>query len=178
MKSRLFSVFFILLLAVSLVGCNCSHDWTEADCANPQTCAKCQEVGATALGHEWQDATCTAPKTCGKCGETEGSVLSHIQGVWEVESEASYSKPGVQKAYCSLCGELLAEEEFLKERIQNGVFVFSRQELMDMLKEALAEYSSDFKVYDDTEYLSVADLGDVKVDYLLLLLCSGKGLLN
>ena len=148
MKKKIVCLFLAILILSMLAGCSCQH--------------------------EWQEATCTSPKVCSKCGETEGSVVAHIQGAWEIESEASYSKPGMQKAYCTLCGELLAEEEFLKERIQNGVFVFSRQELMDMLKEALAEYSSDFKVYDDSEYLSVADLGDAKVDYLLYFLANKK----
>ena len=92
MKSRLFSVFFILLLAVSLVGCNCSHDWTEADCANPQTCAKCQEIGTPALGHEWLDATCTNAQVCSRCGTLQGEALGHSYGEWDLgEDQMSHT---------------------------------------------------------------------------------------
>ena len=92
MKSRLFSIFFILLLAVSLVGCNCSHVWTEADCVNPQICAKCQEVGEPALGHEWLDATCTNAQVCSRCGTLQGDALGHSYGEWELgEDQMSHT---------------------------------------------------------------------------------------
>lgn len=148
MKKKTICLSLAILLVLLLAGCSCQHDW--------------------------QDATCSTPKTCSKCGETEGDVVAHIQGEWEIVTEATYSTPGVKKAYCTLCGEVLAEESFIKERIQNGLFVFSKQELMDMLEDALAEYSDDFKVYDDSEYLSVADFGDAKVDYLLYFFANSK----
>lgn len=30
------------------------------------------------IKHDWQEATCEAPKTCAKCGETEGEALGHV----------------------------------------------------------------------------------------------------
>lgn len=139
MKKKTVCLVLAMILMALMAGCSCQH--------------------------EWQDATCTAPKTCSKCGETEGEVLAHVQGEWEIATDATYSNPGVKKACCTLCGQVLAEESFIKERIENGLFVFSKQELMDMLEEALAEYSSDFSVSEDSTLIAVADY--VKVDYLL-----------
>ena len=45
-------------LLISLVLCLCLL--TACDCS-----------------HEWQEATCTAPKTCAKCQETEGEPIAH-----------------------------------------------------------------------------------------------------
>lgn len=46
-----------------------------------KTCARCGHTEKTttsaALGHEWQDATCTTPKTCARCNITEGDALGH-----------------------------------------------------------------------------------------------------
>ena len=71
----------ILLLALILVtlfsGCECNHQWIEADCLPPKTCEKCQVTEGEALGHSWQEATCESPKTCAVCGETEGEALGH-----------------------------------------------------------------------------------------------------
>ena len=86
--------FFCLVIAAALLlsGCCISHQWTEADCDTPKTCAKCEKTEGEALGHNfmpdvcqrcgfavhnWQDATCTAPKTCTICGSTEGKALDH-----------------------------------------------------------------------------------------------------
>jgi hypothetical protein len=53
----------------------CSHDWQEATCTDPQVCANCGEVQGSALGHDWALATRTAPKTCLTCGATEGAPI-------------------------------------------------------------------------------------------------------
>ncbi len=38
--------------------------------------------------HDWQEATCTAPRTCAKCGETEGEALGHVSsGVSNYQEE-------------------------------------------------------------------------------------------
>lgn len=81
MKKKLL-IAILLLLAVCLTGCACEHEWTEADCLNPQICTKCEEVGADALGHDWNAATCTEPQTCVRCGEIQGEALGHNFGDW------------------------------------------------------------------------------------------------
>lgn len=84
----------ILTLCLTLfTGCCLSHDWTEADCVTPKTCAKCGETEGEALEHTWQDTTCAAPKTCTKCGETEGEPLEHT---WE---DATCTAPKT----CTVC---------------------------------------------------------------------------
>ena len=52
------------------------HEWTDATCVAPKTCATCGETEGEALGHDWAAATCVAPKTCSVCGATGGEVLS------------------------------------------------------------------------------------------------------
>lgn len=88
-----------LLLMVLLTGCCISHDWQDATCTEPKTCAKCGETEGEALGHTWLEATCTAPKTCSVCGETEGEALEHIF------AEANYQQP----ATCTVCGTTVAK---------------------------------------------------------------------
>ena len=91
-KIAVIALFVVAMLALS--GCQCRHEWTEADCVTPRTCAKCGETEGEALGHDWQNATCAAPKTCARCGETEGKALAHS---WK---EANYQEPKT----CTLCG--------------------------------------------------------------------------
>lgn len=172
MKKKAVCLVLAVFLLAMLAGCGCQHEWQDATCTAPQTCAKCGKTEGEALGHKWEKATCTAAKTCVTCGETDGEALAHIQGEWEIATEATYSNPGIKKVHCTLCGEVLAEESFIKERIQNGVFVFSRQELMDMLEEALAEYSSDFSAFESSGLIAVADY--TKVDYMLYFLANNE----
>ena len=73
------------------------HDWRDADCTEPKTCARCGETEGGPLGHDWQEATCAAPKTCARCGATEGEALPHTP------LEADYWTPSV----CAVCGEEL-----------------------------------------------------------------------
>ena len=99
-KISLLTLIAVCLLVFS--GCQCSHEWAEADCLTPQTCEKCGETEGEALGHAWAEATCTAPKTCTACGLTEGEALEHI---W---TEVSCAAPKT----CTLCG--LTEGEALE----------------------------------------------------------------
>ncbi len=70
------------------------HQWTEATCTKPRTCAVFGETEGEPLGHDWLEATCTKPKTCKRCGATEGEPLGHD---WQA---ASCTEPGV----CTRCG--------------------------------------------------------------------------
>ena len=53
------------------------HNWVDATCDAPQTCANCGATEGYALEHEWIDATCDHPEVCTNCGVTEGSALGH-----------------------------------------------------------------------------------------------------
>lgn len=77
MKKSIVVLLTFLLCTAVLAGCSCQHDWAEATCLAPKTCAKCDAVEGEALGHSWQEADCVTPKTCSRCGLTEGSPLGH-----------------------------------------------------------------------------------------------------
>ncbi len=96
-------IFAVLLLAtvtlLMLSGCACEHEWTQASCASPKVCTKCEETEGAPLGHSWLAATCSAPKTCEICGEVQGEALPHTF------ADATCTTP---KA-CSVCGETEGE---------------------------------------------------------------------
>ena len=51
MNKRVMLVIVVLVMALSLCGC-CSHEWYEATCTEPETCALCDKTQGEALGHE------------------------------------------------------------------------------------------------------------------------------
>ena len=77
MKRTYILLLSLLLLAALLSGCECDHQWVEADCLTPKTCEKCQATEGEALGHDFAPASCTAPETCTRCGETQGETMEH-----------------------------------------------------------------------------------------------------
>ena len=99
-KMRILAIF--LVLALVMTGCCLKHEWVEADCVNPKTCAKCEKTEGEALGHTWTEATCTAPKTCSVCAATEGEALGHVGGYWTANTET-------MTATCVNCSESLEE---------------------------------------------------------------------
>ena len=83
---------------------DCEHEFSEPDCDDPATCAKCGLVNGLANGHKvtgyncvdtlkcndcgedvapskimhnFTDATCTSPRTCTLCGTTRGEAKGH-----------------------------------------------------------------------------------------------------
>ncbi len=56
----------------------CSHQWTAANCTDPEVCSLCGEEGAAALGHSWQEATYEHPRTCTRCGLTHDKPLGQV----------------------------------------------------------------------------------------------------
>ncbi len=84
-----------LLVCAALTGCCMSHEWQEATCAAPRTCAKCGKTEGETLAHTWQEATCAAPKTCSVCQAAEGELGDHV---WQ---EATCAGPKT----CTLCGK-------------------------------------------------------------------------
>lgn len=71
-----------VVLCILLAGCQCKHEWVEADCITPKTCSQCGETEGEAMGHRWQDATCEAPQTCSRCGIAEGNKADHQYADW------------------------------------------------------------------------------------------------
>lgn len=99
MKRTSILLALIILVAVLLTGCQCKHEWTEADCETPKTCTKCGETEGEPLGHRWAEATCAEAKHCEVCGKTEGEPLQHTL------TEANYQ----QAATCTVCGAEVGE---------------------------------------------------------------------
>ncbi len=80
-KKKLFivigAIVGVLVIATVLVfTLVCFHEWQDATCTAPITCAKCGATEGEALPHDWKEATCTEPKTCAICGLTEGTPLT------------------------------------------------------------------------------------------------------
>lgn len=133
-KSVKYTIVVIVLLSfllLMLTGCVCKHEWVEATCTEPKTCALCGETEGEALGHNWSNATCTSPKTCARCGMTEGKALGHdwIEATctepktchrcgttegeavghtfteWKVKTNATCKQEGLEVRTCEVCGE-------------------------------------------------------------------------
>lgn len=133
-KSVKYTIVVIVLLSfllLMLTGCVCKHEWVEATCTEPKTCALCGETEGEALGHNWTSATCTSPKTCVRCGMTEGEALGHdwIEATctepktcyrcgiaegnanghtfteWKEKTKASCTQEGLEARQCEVCGE-------------------------------------------------------------------------
>lgn len=98
MKKKIFLLGMALVFGAALTGCHMKHEWQEANCTKPQTCADCGETQGQALGHDWQQADCTHPRTCSVCGETQGEALGHD---WQEDC--------THPPTCSVCGETQGE---------------------------------------------------------------------
>lgn len=109
MKKRISVLLICVMLAAVLAGCGCDHEWTEANCYDPKTCALCGETEGEDLGHDYLDASCEAPKTCSRCGKEKGEALGHT---W-VEADCLNAKT------CSVCGA--TEGEALGHELPTGV---------------------------------------------------------
>jgi len=108
MKRMLSFMALMLLCLVLFSGCQCSHEWVDADCITPVTCANCGKTEGEPLGHTWVDATCTAPRSCSLCGLTERDILEHS---WK---EATCAAPKT----CDGCG--LTEGDALEHTWQDA----------------------------------------------------------
>ena len=59
--------------------------------------------------HEWADATCTAPVTCALCGMTEGEALGHSWDEGAVTQAPTCTEQGVKTYTCDACGATYTE---------------------------------------------------------------------
>lgn len=94
MKKKAILLMLSLGFAIFLSACECRHEWEEATCLEPRTCAECGETQGEVSGHSWQEANCETPKTCSVCEETEGEAIGHS---W---SPATCEMP----EKCQICG--------------------------------------------------------------------------
>lgn len=168
MNKRIYAVIMALALVLGLTACCLEHEWTEANCVSPRTCAACEETEGEALGHSWADATCEAPRTCSACGETEGEALGHSWADATCEAaktcsvcaategdalghswvDATYQTPKT----CTVCGA--AEGEAL-------VAGYIEHAMAERLLDKTAEYDLTVPCYsDETQYT----IGKLTVD--------------
>lgn len=107
MKRRFWILALVLVCVLALTGCQCEHEWKDANCTDAKTCEKCGETEGAPLGHSWMAATCEKAKTCENCGATEGEALGHT---WV---DATKEAPKT----CSTCnateGDPLIDERFV-----------------------------------------------------------------
>ena len=139
----------ILFLCLSLSGCQCEHEWKDANCEDPKTCRLCGETqgdpldhiwseiscaapvtchdcGKTrgeALPHTWVEASCTEPKSCQECGATEGEALGHSFGEWKESIPDLEPVRQEQIRTCSVCEYIEEQEAYLTVLHENGKFI-------------------------------------------------------
>ncbi|MCM1184924.1 MAG: zinc ribbon domain-containing protein [Lachnoclostridium sp.] len=87
-----------VIVVLSATGGHLKHEWEDATCTEPETCAICGKTRGEPLGHTAQEATCTEPSVCEVCGEKLAEPLGHT-----VLAEATCTEPSV----CSVCNATL-----------------------------------------------------------------------
>ena len=97
MKKRMYLLLLAALLCLLLASCGCKHEFADATCETPKTCALCGFTEGEPLGHRWEDATCLEPKTCTVCQKTEGEALGHA---FDDSAEEDCENP----KQCGTCG--------------------------------------------------------------------------
>ncbi len=94
MKKKLLVFWMTLICSALLSGCFCEHQWQDATCMEPRTCAECGKTEGEPTVHKFQPADCIHPRTCEYCGLAEGKTAEHI---WK---EADCTTPKT----CTVCG--------------------------------------------------------------------------
>ena len=112
------AIFCVLLSAFG-----CKHEWDEATCLSPMTCALCGKTEGEIGNHNWAEATCSSPKTCTVCNETEGKALGHK---WE-EATVHAAKT------CKVCGKTEGEP------LPTSYFSISREDFLDLFCSSVAK---------------------------------------
>lgn len=101
-----------------------------------RVCSKCGEKETSSVGiagHNWQEATCKAPKTCARCGQTEGEPVAHSFTKEEVTddariSEATCSSGSIYHKSCEFCGKISESDEDVFEHNDKLEHDFSKEE--------------------------------------------------
>lgn len=55
-----------------------SHNWQDATCTEPRTCAECGETDGEPLGHDYQGGDCLNPPVCTRCGASASFRGDHV----------------------------------------------------------------------------------------------------
>lgn len=112
MKRIIYAVLLLAMCCLLLTGCMCKH--------------------------EWNDATCTTPTTCALCGKTEGDPTGHIPGdmvTGELDFEAKTSQ---SYQFCLVCSESLHSETVSLTSMTSGsTFIFTPNQFNEGLENYL-----------------------------------------
>ena len=73
-KACIPALLVVLMLALCACGA-CKHEWADATCTAPKTCAKCGETEGEPLGHDAGEASYWSAAVCSRCGEEVGGKL-------------------------------------------------------------------------------------------------------
>lgn len=115
---KILSIAALSLCILLLSGCQCKHEWVEADCYTP--------------------------KTCSKCKITEGEPRQHIPGEWIDLKDVPYDRT-YREQFCAECGLLLQSEGQLRDSyISNNKFEFSPNDFLERFEKLAKEYYPDF----------------------------------
>lgn len=102
--------------------------------------------------HEWIEATCTEPRTCAECGETEGEPLGHTPGEWENTNYDYVSATYLSIQKCTVCGETLdSSVESMTSFIENGGFTFTPSQFRDRFDNkvsSISGFGADYNTVD------------------------------
>ena len=129
------ALLLVLVMAFSLSGCCLKHEWKDATCTEPKTCAKCGKTEGEPLGHTWEDATCTEPKTCSTCGATEGEPNGHENTRWIEEDTDIVRAKRSMVLYCDDCEtEVDTKTEDIDSFIDGDEYLFTAKEFVERLQ--------------------------------------------
>lgn len=171
---RTILMILAITLAFCLTACGCKHEWKEATCTAPRTCALCQEVEGEALGHKWKEATCTEARTCEVCNDTEGSSLGHDFGDEEMVNPDYVSAAATFVRTCNTCKETKEREGTIEKLHDGTVVLMSADDFSDRFTVRLMEAEG---LSDDSQYLSFIDKAGDLIAMYLCQMANGKSTL-
>lgn len=129
------AVLILVVLVFSLTGCCLKHEWKDATCTEPKTCAKCGKTEGEPTGHDWKEATCAEPKTCLTCGETEGEPTGHLHTEWKEENLDILNARRELSLVCDDCGKKIdSKTENVDSFIDGNVFIFTAKEFVERMQ--------------------------------------------
>lgn len=156
---KLLSLLLLLVLCFFLVACD----------------SPCKD------GHQWEDATCEKPKTCAVCGKIEGEPLEHTVNTYETILAPTCTVSGKQQGLCSLCGEMISKEVDKIAHIDDNTWIVIKNPTDSSLGEKATHCTVCGEIVQTSTFdLSMEEKNAIKKaeSYLSLMAFSRSGLIN
>ncbi len=154
------------------------HKYGEADvkleptCLTPgysvSICEVCQQENKeviSALGHKYSESQIVQDPTCSKEGierqwciecnfphDTPIAKLPHTEGEWEVVTEATETEPGKRVKKCTVCGEVIAEEEIPVTPVYMIGDVDGSGKVSAIDVRHILQYVAELREFDDAQF--------------------------